>query len=512
MSSAFKTLSISDLAVIPYRALNYLEYTDCSFYDAGIQVFKGVNTAQSITGSFPEEGLYYSSIRNLFYRAAQSASFTSASAYNDSLQSTAVPGSYQADIRNLPTSSIKIVSVPQEIYGEAIHPKTFRLGSTTSAFLIVDDGNGNLVDVADCAVGTFNTNDYTDEILYNSDFLYRCIESGSLVGNILYPQGLIVITNPDYSCLFDSGPNTSDVFEVFLTTDDPKIIQPLITTTADCSAVDVASLQLQPIPGNLFPDYTVISGQVELDNADPLSSTEGVYSINYSVTSSACAPSNVSTIIVSIINCEIIGGTVTIQPSPTPTMTPPATLTPTPTVTLTPSITPTITATPPTTPSVTPTNTLTPSITPTNTVTPTNTPTPTVTKSQTPTPTPTVTPVNMLYMTLCLYYENTGANQSTVYYRLQTVGDIIGGYPPNTNVTVTFSAYLNTTSGFPVLLSNQSVTLQSGQYTGGTSATNLNYNLNGVNSIFSVSVSPANNGNQIFAVGAYCTNTNCTGC
>jgi len=24
----------------------------------------------------------------------------------------------------------------------------------------------------------------------------------------------------------------------------------------------------------------------------------------------------------------------------------------------------------------------------------------------------------MLYMTLCLYYENTGANQSTVYYRL----------------------------------------------------------------------------------------------
>jgi hypothetical protein len=512
MSSAFKTLLTSDVTVVPYKALKTLEYSNCSMYDAGVRVYKGVNTPQTITGSLPEEALYYYSARQLFYKGAITGSLLeSGSGYDDSLQSSAAGNTYQSDIRNFPAASIKILSMPQSLYGEAIHPKAVRIASDTGAFLVVDDGNGNLVDIAAYVGGSFNINNYPSSVIYNTDLIYQAIQAGPLVGNVLYPQGLIIITNPDYDCLFDAGPNTSDIYEVFLTTDDPKIIDPLITAVADCSPLSTGTLNLIPISGSPFPDYIIVGDQVELSPSDPLSSTEGTYYINYNAISEACAPGSISRMAVSIINCEIVGGTVVVQPTPTPTQSPTPSVTPTSTLPATPTPTPTRTSTPAATPAATASPAVTPSVTPTRTLTPTITPSPTVTRSQTPTPTPTQTPRNILPLQLCIYYENTGPGQSDVYFRLQTVGDTYG-YPPEVDVTMTFDAYIQTTGGFPIFFGTYSTSLLTGQYAGDTTVIALNYNLAGVTSIFNTNVTPSGNGFQIYEYSNYCTNISCTGC
>ena len=78
--------------------------------------------------------------------------------------------------------SANIISIPQEIYGEYIKPKSFRLtdDATDNTIILEDDGRGNLYDVN-----------------YSSSFSLRAPDnnySGSLVGNIFYNDGLVVIT------------------------------------------------------------------------------------------------------------------------------------------------------------------------------------------------------------------------------------------------------------------------------------------------------------------------------
>jgi hypothetical protein len=82
----------------------------------------------------------------------------------------------------------------------------------------------------------------------------------------------------------------------------------------------------------------------------------------------------------------------TINPTPTPSVTPSITVSPsiTPSITITPTVTVSPTKSP--TPTPTPTSTTTPTVTPTSTTTPTVTPTSTVTPTITPTMTPTPTP------------------------------------------------------------------------------------------------------------------------
>ena len=518
MSSAFKTLSTSDFAVVPYRALKTLQYTSCSIYDAGFQIYKGINVPLSITGALPPEALYYSSIKNLYYAYHITASLGTGSANYDFDQSTAASGSYQSDERYFPTgsgSTVKILSIPQQVYGEAIHPKTFKLRSDSDDYYIVDDGNGNLVDIVDCVDkltgGTYNLDNYPDSVIYNTDLLYDCAKTGSLVGNIIYPQGVLIITNPDYDCLFDLGPTTSDVYEVFFTTDVPKIIQPLVSTTVDCAPVAPTSLELYPIPGQQFPNYFLSNGEIELDELDPLTTTEGTYIIDYGVNSVACATSNTSSIIVSILDCTVIGGTVTINPTPTPTPTPTFTPTPTATVTVTPSVTPTNTITPTFTPTLTRTPIASPTVTPTNTATPTYTPSVTPTKTQTPTPTPTKTPVNNVPIFICVYV--TPGNPNYVQYKAFTTGDKYSN-PVDTNLSITFTAIVTgadaSTNSF-----NGSTSILSGEYESDyITIVDMGAPMTVITNVYSVVISPdtASPSAQAYYYDTYCTNQSCTEC
>tara|TARA_R100000734_G_C3300599_1_gene91292 strand:+ start:66 stop:1136 length:1071 start_codon:yes stop_codon:yes gene_type:complete len=80
-------------------------------------------------------------------------------------------------------NTANVISIPQQLYGQRIKPESLRIvdNSTSSTFILKDDGYGNVYDVA-----------------YSSSFAKRTPDinnSGSLVGNIFYDDGLVVITD-----------------------------------------------------------------------------------------------------------------------------------------------------------------------------------------------------------------------------------------------------------------------------------------------------------------------------
>jgi len=76
-----------------------------------------------------------------------------------------------------------VISIPQELYGETIKPLSIELtdDSADSTIVIRDDGMGNLYDVAFSASYSSRTPNVSN--------------SGSVVGNIFYDYGLVVITD-----------------------------------------------------------------------------------------------------------------------------------------------------------------------------------------------------------------------------------------------------------------------------------------------------------------------------
>jgi len=89
-----------------------------------------------------------------------------------------------------------LITVPQKFYGEYINPFSVRLtdDSTNSTFILQDDGYGNLYDVAfsgSYASRTPNVNN-----------------SGSIVGNVFYSDGIIVVTDTGSYATVGTGTGT----------------------------------------------------------------------------------------------------------------------------------------------------------------------------------------------------------------------------------------------------------------------------------------------------------------
>lgn len=278
MSSAFKTLKTSDITTFPYKVGKLSTFQDPEFGKNGIYVYTGINTLPSPSGGLSQEALNYRSIRQLYYSQFLSSispqtpysqqtydqllqdedakvEVPNNLAYYNYVQSTAASGTLELDNRfNFPTAEgaeIKILSIPQALYGEAVKPTSFRLTDNTT-YDIVDDGNGNLVDqftscslyilysgklneyeYLDCTTGQITT-EVVDDYMPNKE---RCINNaygvniiGGLspnyaligpcsrkhVGNIIYAHGIAVVTDPNYisrinvlphrRCTFSGGP------------------------------------------------------------------------------------------------------------------------------------------------------------------------------------------------------------------------------------------------------------------------------------------------------------------
>ena len=447
MSRASNSLKATDVTATPIKLKYSASYSNTSICDTGIYAKSGINGPVTVTGSIPAATLRYRSIRQLYYANYLTGSYlTTSSSFDNFLQSTAASGTFEGntavsastDVRYFPTESgakIKIISIPQSSLGQQTSRKSFFLtGSNGTVFTLVDDGNGNVID-------TLSNNVH--------------------VGNIIYPQGFVIITNPNYYCAMDGGPTTTAKYYMFDISQSVKSFAPISGAIPDCAPIVSSSLALSSYPYYNFPSTSIASdGVVTLSEADPLTNEVGIYKDYYTVKSTYCAVSDEQPITVQIVDCNIAGLvatnllctvnglSLTLVPA-TATPTPlPATATPLPaTATPTPSPTPTFPI-----PTGVPTNT------PASTATPipTRTPSPTTTPTPTPTSGPTATPIP-------------SASLAWSYTKFSSTGTMvinINGVPTITNGSTGTGTY-------PVYTGDTiSVTINAGGCSGGNNIAN----------------------------------------
>jgi hypothetical protein len=198
--SAWKQFLASDIIVNPFVVNKSFTFpysqwaTGSDDQIVGIDRFLGTNVNwfedQSTTGTLTTQyqALIYNSAKQLYY-----SNFLSSSTGDNVAQPVLVPGagpSGSGDVfigqaqsplydnflqstltasRYWPTGSgeqIAVISIPSKLFGEYIQPNSFNYTFVSgSTHIILDDGEGNLL-------------------------------SGSInVGNIIYPQGIAIITN-----------------------------------------------------------------------------------------------------------------------------------------------------------------------------------------------------------------------------------------------------------------------------------------------------------------------------
>lgn len=221
----FKNLESSDILLSSFEVHKTFTVTneDTGSGVYAFQITKGTDTTQynynttegastTLSGSTFYRLPNYYVINNMFYRDLKQMYDINPGSYTVNVDNSvdyigAVPTSSEAiisytetrnlyDIEDKPSRLIlrrphtrqlrdtaNVISIPQELYGEHIKIESVRLtdDSTDTTIILQDDGRGNLYDVA-----------------YSASYSRRHPDSnnsGSVVGNVFYEHGLVVITD-----------------------------------------------------------------------------------------------------------------------------------------------------------------------------------------------------------------------------------------------------------------------------------------------------------------------------
>lgn len=173
--STFKPLLSRDVIVTPFTVNKSFTFSPSEFSEVGVDRFTGQNISSShfipngedTTGTLSTQyrELIYDSIKQLYYSNYTKNAIASGS-FDNSLTSP------NSDFRVYPRdigSFIGVISIPQKLYGDYINPKTFSYtaSNTLGIRTITDDGQGNL----------------------------KLSSTGEFCGNILYHQGIAIITS-----------------------------------------------------------------------------------------------------------------------------------------------------------------------------------------------------------------------------------------------------------------------------------------------------------------------------
>ena len=314
MSFSYKTLNSNDISLTSYIANKQWEVTDATLSQNGVTIYIGENLPINRTNPFDPKNdsetsneeyrrLIFDSIKNLYYQNYTSGSLTGqffqSSSFFNYEQSTLTSGSMLAANRNLPTvtgstatgnngtlfgasvydvssslydetvfdpdqgSKIVVISIDQNIFGSGLSPKSINISA--SAYNIQDDGEGNLVD-------TFTS---------------------AYIGNVFYSQGLIVITNQRYLCVFGAPPTTVNDYYSYLNINyNPQTLDILDNDFADCGTIDPSTVEIY---GTNFPDYTISNGIITI-TPNQTAVVAGNYQLNYTVGNYNGIRSNTSSI------------------------------------------------------------------------------------------------------------------------------------------------------------------------------------------------------------------------
>lgn len=196
MGRAKNSLTRESVSSTPIKFRYSVTYDSASLATYGITTGSGINYPYNVNMSAQqmEDMNRYRVVRQLYYQQAMSSSANTASFWDPFWQSTAASGTNDSTVYNFPTaytSSVIVFAIPSSQFGENLSRKSFLLSS--SAYYILDDGNGNLID-------------------------YK--NSKAKVGNIFYAQGIAVITNQNYA-----DPNAEPLVDYIVT----QAYEPVIT-------------------------------------------------------------------------------------------------------------------------------------------------------------------------------------------------------------------------------------------------------------------------------------------
>jgi hypothetical protein len=317
MSFSYKTLNSTDITLTSYIANKQWEVNNSTLSSKGITVYIGENFPVNSTNPFNPisdtqtshneyRRLIFQSIKHLYYQnyisGSSTGQFFNSSSYFNYEQSTLVSGtirnittiigsnlnpsnpvlydnpSSQSLYDSIPTvydldnldpdegSRIAVISIDKNIYGSGLSPNSVYISGST--YLIQDDGEGNMIDTL----------------------------TSTYIGNIFYSQGLIVITNQNYLCIFGVPPTTVNDYFSYVNTETPnKTLDILGNDFADCGLPNYDSFLASTYPGYSFPNYTQVGGIITI-TPDQSSVIPGEYKLNYTMTNNSGIRSNTSSI------------------------------------------------------------------------------------------------------------------------------------------------------------------------------------------------------------------------
>jgi hypothetical protein len=246
MSRGQNTIKRSEVSTTPILLKYSASYDSSSFTANGITVSRGINTSFNTDGV---KYLNYALVKQLYYQEYLTGSLLGSSSFWDpSIQSTAALGTFDNDYRYFPTSSsaeVTVIGIPRTAFGEQIARKSLLI--TGSTYRLIDDGNGNVID---------SKNSY------------------SHVGNVLYSQGVIVITNLDYSnaMIPYSGPPTTTTTTTSTTSTTTTGV-PTTTTTSTTSTTTTAAPTTTTSTTTLAPTTTTTTSTTSTTTTAAITTT-----------------------------------------------------------------------------------------------------------------------------------------------------------------------------------------------------------------------------------------------
>jgi hypothetical protein len=333
MSFSYKTLSSNDITLTSYIANKQWEVNNNTLSQNGVTIYIGENLPTSRTYPFDPTNdlrtsndeyrrLIFDSIKHLFYENYTSGSLTGeffhSSSYFNYEQTTLASGSGVSTFRRLSTISgsnnpvlydtddyydedavfdpdrggkVVIVSIDQNVYGSGLNPNSVFISG--SGYYLRDDGEGNLYNWR-------NEGNYArySSAIYDQSVYLELVGNGlqlEYVGNVFYSQGLIVITDEDYLCVFGAPPGAINDYFSYFNMNIPGALDILGNDICDCGTLNVTTFATSSIEGYTFPNFTYNNGFINIIQ-DQQSFIPGDYKIGYTILNSSGLSSNTGSI------------------------------------------------------------------------------------------------------------------------------------------------------------------------------------------------------------------------
>ena len=183
--SAFIKLNKQDAYITTYNAYKSWNVPSDEFSDYGIEYYLAVSGSSVLTGIQKEvsAGALYSSLKQLYYSGTTTGALLTASLYDDYQQTTIFPSMS----RTLPDTSV-VLAIPQNIFGTAIRPGSFTMGTDKPIYAYVSGGY--------IATGFFERglpNGYN--VYDDGEGVLRESVNHSTVGYIIYAHGIVNIVD-----------------------------------------------------------------------------------------------------------------------------------------------------------------------------------------------------------------------------------------------------------------------------------------------------------------------------